>query len=329
MCDAHLVLARTDPGLSCFFVPRWQPDGSKNTVLIQRLKDKLGNRSNSSAEVEWQDAYGIMIGEEGRGISTIIEMASATRLDCVIGSTGLMRQALVQAAHHARYRSAFGRPLAAQPLMRNVLADLALESEAAILLMLQLASACEQPENQPQSPLQRAWQRIMTPAAKFWICKRTLEFTGECMEIWGGNGYVENAPMARLYREAPVNSIWEGSGNVMCLDVLRAIAREAEGFHLLLGNLQEAAAAHPVLQHMVQALRSDLMLPTAQHEALARRFVQRLVLIAQGALMLRHAPTPIAEAFIASRCDAESGRVYGTLATDKVQTAILERAWPV
>ncbi|MDP3843370.1 MAG: isovaleryl-CoA dehydrogenase [Oxalobacteraceae bacterium] len=329
MCDAHLVLARTDPGLSCFFVPRWQPDGSKNSVLIQRLKDKLGNRSNSSAEVEFQDAYGIMIGEEGRGIPTIIEMANTTRLDCVIGSAALMRQAFVQAAHHARHRSAFGRPLAAQPLMRNVLADLALESEAATLLMLHLASACEQSQDQPQNPLQHGWQRIMTPAAKFWICKRTLEFCGECMEVWGGNGYVESGPMARMYREAPVNSIWEGSGNVMCLDVLRAIARETEEFHLLLGDLQQAAAAHPVLQRMMQALRCDLMLPPEQHEALARRLVQRLVLLAQGALMLRHAPTPIAEAFIASRCDTESGRVYGTLATAAAQTAILERAWPV
>lgn len=329
MCDAHLVLARTDPGLSCFFVPRWQPDGSKNSVLIQRLKDKLGNRSNASAEVEFQDAYGILIGEEGRGIPTIIEMANTTRLDCVIGSAALMRQAFVQAAHHARHRSAFGRPLAAQPLMRNVLADLALESEAATVLMLQLANACEQSSDQPQSPLQRGWQRIMTPAAKFWICKRALEFCGECMEVWGGNGYVESGPMARMYREAPVNSIWEGSGNVMCLDVLRAIAREKEEFHLLLGDLQQAAAAHPALQRMMQALRCDLMLPPEQHEALARRFVQRLVLIAQGALMLRHAPPPIAEAFIASRCDPESGRVYGTLATAAVQTAILERAWPL
>ncbi len=324
MCDAHLVLARTDPGLSCFFVPRWQPDGSRNTVLIQRLKDKLGNRSNASAEVEFQDAYGIMIGEEGRGIPTIIEMASYTRLDCIIGSAALMRQSFVQAAHHARHRSAFGRPLAEQPLMRNVLSDLALESEAATLLMLRLASAFEQ----PQDPLQHAWQRIVTPAAKFWVCKRALEFTGECMEVWGGNGYVECAPMARMFREAPVNSIWEGSGNVMCLDVLRAIEHEAEGFQLLLDNLQKTAATHSGLNSLMQALRKDLSMPAEQREALARRLAQRLVLIAQGVLMLRHAPITIAAAFIDSRIDAECGRVYGSLAESGLQTAILERAWP-
>ena len=238
MCDAHMVLARSEGGLSCFFVPRWRPDGSKNAVLVQRLKDKLGNRSNSSGEVEFQDAHGILVGEEGRGIPTIIEMAGYTRLDCVIGSAALMRQAFVQAAHHARHRSTFGKLLVEQALMRNVLCDLALESEAATLLMLRLAASFDFLD----TPLERAWRRIMTPAAKFWICKRTLEFCGECMEVWGGNGYVETGPMARLYREAPVNSIWEGSGNVMCLDVLRAIDREPEGFALLLEELQQAAA---------------------------------------------------------------------------------------
>lgn len=324
MCDAHLVLARTDAGLSCFFVPRWRPDGSKNAVLVQRLKDKLGNRSNASSEVEFQDAYGIMVGEEGRGVPTIIEMANHTRLDCVIGSAGLMRQALVQAAHHAGHRTAFGRRLAEQPLMRNVLADLALESEAATLLMLRLARAFEMPND----PLQRAWRRIITPAAKFWICKRALEFTGECMEVWGGNGYVENAPMARLYREAPVNSIWEGSGNVMCLDVLRAIEREPEGFALLLDELNRIAAAHSGLHGLVTALRKDLAAPPEQREMLARRLVQRLVLAVQGSLMLQHAPMQIAEAFISSRIDAECGRVYGTLSAPALQQGILARAWP-
>ncbi len=325
MCDAHLVLARTDSGLSCFFVPRWRPDGSKNAVLVQRLKDKLGNRSNSSSEVEFQDAYGVMVGEEGRGIPTIIEMANHTRLDCVIGSAGLMRQAFVQAAHHARHRTAFGRKLAEQPLMRNVLSDLALESEAATLLMLRLARAFETPND----PLQRAWRRIVTPAAKFWICKRALEFTGECMEVWGGNGYVENAPMARMYREAPVNSIWEGSGNVMCLDVLRAIEREAEGFLLLLDELDSTAAAHAGLKGLLTALRNDLATPPEQREMLARRFVQRLVIAVQGSLMLQHAPAAVSDAFINSRIDAECGRVYGTLAASAEQGRILERAWPI
>jgi putative acyl-CoA dehydrogenase len=324
MCDAHLVLARTDAGLSCFFVPRWHADGSKNAVLVQRLKDKLGNRSNSSSEVEFQDASGIMVGDEGRGIPTIIEMANYTRLDCVIGSAGLTRQAFVQSAHHARHRSAFGRHLAEQPLMRNVLSDLALESEAATQLMLRLARAFEAPDD----PLERAWRRIVTPAAKFWICKRALEFTGECMEVWGGNGYVETAPMARMYREAPVNSIWEGSGNVMCLDVLRAIEREPEGFMRLLSELDDAATAHPGLHGLVTGLRRDLATPPEQREMLARRFVQRLVLAAQGSLMLRNAPSAIAEAFIASRIDAESGRVYGTLSAAALQRNILDRAWP-
>lgn len=324
MCDAHLVLARTEAGLSCFFVPRWRPDGSKNAVLVQRLKDKLGNRSNSSSEVEFQDAYGVMVGEEGRGIPTIIEMANFTRLDCVIGSAGLMRHAFVQAAHHARHRTAFGRLLAEQPLMRNVLSDLALESEAATLLMLRLARAFES----PQDPLERAWRRILTPAAKFWICKRALEFTGECMEVWGGNGYVETGPMARLYREAPVNSIWEGSGNVMCLDVLRAIERETEGFMLLLAELKKTASAHPTLNSLVEALQKDLLTPPEQREMLARRFVQRLVLAAQGSLMVQHAPEAFADAFIASRTDAECGRVYGTLAAPALQQDILARAWP-
>lgn len=325
MCDAHMVLARTDTGLSCFFVPRWRPDGTKNAVLIQRLKDKLGNRSNSSSEVEFQDAYGVMVGEEGRGIPTIIEMANHTRLDCVIGSAGLMRQAFVQAAHHARYRMAFGKHLDEQPLMRNVLADLALESEAATQLMLRLAHAFDVPDD----PAQRAWKRIVTPAAKFWICKRALEFTGECMEIWGGNGYVETGPMARLYREAPVNSIWEGSGNVMCLDVLRAIERDTPGFMLIMKELKNAASAHAGLQELVTDLQDNLATPVEQSEMLARRFVQKLVLAVQASLMLQHAPNAIADAFITSRCEAECGRIYGTLPATSPITAIIHRAWQI
>ncbi|KAF1042028.1 MAG: putative acyl-CoA dehydrogenase AidB [Herbaspirillum frisingense] len=326
MCDAHLMLARTENGLSCFFVPRWLADGARNPVLIQRLKDKLGNRSNSSSEVEFEEAMGIMVGDEGRGIPTIIEMANHTRLDCVIGSAALMRQALVQAIHHARHRSAFGRRLAEQPLMRNVLADLALESEAATMLMLRLAHAFDAPDD----ALQRAWKRIVTPAAKFWICKRALEFAGECMEVWGGNGYVETGPMARLYREAPVNSIWEGSGNVMCLDVLRAVEREAQGFALLLEQLEQAAAGHDLLEERLRNLKQMLAAPPEQREALARRFVQQLVLALQGMLMLRHAPAASADAFLSGRCDADGGRVYGTLglSTAAAQAAIVARAWP-
>jgi putative acyl-CoA dehydrogenase len=305
-------------------VPRRLSDGSKNGIVVQRLKDKLGNRSNASSEVEFQDAWGLMVGEEGRGIPTIIEMANHTRLDCVIGSAALMRHALVQALHQARHRHAFGRALADQPLMRNVLADLALESEAATLLMLRLARAAEATDD----PLERAWRRILTPAAKFWICKRTLEFTGECMEVWGGNGYVENGPMARMYREAPVNSIWEGSGNVMCLDVLRALERDPEGLQLMLAQLQDIAAAHPALRGLLQALRADLNTPPEKREMLARRLVQRLVLCVQGCLMLQHAPATSADAFITSRVDAECGRVYGTLGSAELHKQIIARAWP-
>ncbi len=326
MCDAHLVLARSETGLSCFFVPRWKPDGSKNAVLVQRLKDKLGNRSNSSSEVEFQDALGIMVGDEGRGIPTIIEMANLTRLDCVIGSAALMRHALTQAIHHARHRSAFGRLLADQPLMRNVLADLALESEAATRIMLKLASALDAPDD----PLQRAWKRIITPAAKFWICKRALEFTGECMEVWGGNGYVESSTMARMYREAPVNSIWEGSGNVMCLDVLRAIARDPQGMQLLLEQLDHSPAQ--AVRELSQDIRKDLAVAPEQQEMLARRFAQKLVLAMQAHLMQEQAPPEIAEAFIRSRLDAGCGRIYGTLSAAcdaDLQQKIMERAWPL
>jgi putative acyl-CoA dehydrogenase len=328
MCDAHLVLAQTVQGLSCFFVPRWCPDGERNHVLIQRLKDKLGNRSNSSSEVEFDDAYGIMVGDEGRGVPTIIEMANHTRLDCVIGSAGLMRHALVQAIHHARHRSAFNKLLAQQPLMRSVLADLALESEAATLLMLRLASAFDTPDD----PLQRAWCRIVTPAAKFWICKRALEFTGECMEVWGGNGYIDSAPMARLYREAPVNSIWEGSGNVMCLDVLRALEREPQACLLLLDALQQQADMQPLLTPMLQSLKQLLGNPPEQREMQARRLVQQLVLTLQCALMLQQAPAPMAQAFVLSRSEAGHGRVYGCWPAGAgdatLQQAILQRAWP-
>jgi len=325
MCDAHLVLARTDAGLSCFFVPRWRPDGSKNAILIQRLKDKLGNKSNSSSEVEFQDAYAVMVGEEGRGIPTIIEMANLTRLDCIIGSAALMRQALSQAIHHARHRMAFGRLLVEQPIMRNVLADLALESEAASLLMLHLANAVEYADD----PLQRAWKRIVTPAAKFWICKRALEFTGECMEVWGGNGYVESGPMARLYREAPVNSIWEGSGNVMCLDVLRAIERDPEGMQLLLAQLQQSPSG--TVRDMGAGLARRLAAASEERELQARSLAQQLVLALQAHLMQRFAPAQQAELFIASRSDAANGRVYGTLGLSPDSVAaqhIIDRAWP-
>lgn len=328
MCDAHLVLARTTDhdALSCFFVPRFKPDGEKNPVQIQRLKDKLGNRSNASSEVEFLDAYGVMVGDEGRGIATILEMATYTRLDCVIGSAALMRQALVQAIHHARHRHAFGQALIAQPLMRNVLADLALESEAATLLMMQLAAAFDRSDD----PVARGWQRVLLPAAKFWVCKRALEFAGESMEVWGGNGYVETGPMARLYREAPVNSIWEGSGNIMCLDVLRAIQREPETAHALLDALAAQVSGHAALKAALADLRRQLSGPCETREAMARHIVQQWILLAQAGLMIEHAPSAVAGAFLASRFETTGGRVYGTLPADinqATQEAILARAF--
>ncbi|HEY2020388.1 isovaleryl-CoA dehydrogenase [Paraburkholderia sp.] len=331
-CDAHLVLGRTGTheGLSCFFVPRFTPDGSKNAVQIQRLKDKLGNRSNASSEVEFFDAYGILIGDEGRGVPTIIEMANYTRLDCVIGSAALMRAALVQAIHHARHRSAFGRHLAEQPLMRNVLADLALESEAATVLFMRVARAFEESSGAASSPVERAWRRIVTPAAKYWVCKRALEFTGEAMEVWGGNGYVETGPMARFYREAPVNSIWEGSGNVMCIDVLRAMEREPHAAQALFAAWQQAAHAQPALAAALARLAATLNGPVQQREASARRIAQQIVLIAQATLLAQYAPAEVADAFIATRLGdgcGESGRVYGTLPATFDHAAIIERAF--
>lgn len=329
MCDAHLVLARTDAGPSCFWVPRWRPDGSKNPIHVQRLKSKLGNRSNSSSEVEFADAWGLMLGEDGRGIPTIIEMAGYTRLNCVIGSAAIQRQALVQALHYARERMAFGKRLAEQPLMRSVLADLALESEASTLLMMRLAQAFERGT---EDGAERAWQRVMTPAAKFWVCKRSIELCGEAMEVLGGNGYVEEGVLARLYREAPVNSIWEGSGNVMCLDVLRGIAREPAATWALLDELQQGAGDNAALRKERLALR-DLLAgtPPAELEVLGRQLAQRLVLLAQACLMQAHAPQAVAEAFIASRLgDAHGGRVHGALDTRRIAIdALLTRALPV
>ncbi len=304
-CDAHLVLARSDGGLSAFFVPRWRDDGSKNPVLVQQLKDKLGNRSNASAEVEFLEAEGVLVGEPGRGIATLVEMANTTRLDCAIASAALMRAALVQALHHARHRVAFGRQLASQPLMMNVLADLALESQAALLLVLRIARAIDAGD--------AAFVRLLTPAAKFWICKRAMGFTAEAMEVLGGNGYVESAPLARLYREAPVNSIWEGSGNVMCLDILRAAQQDEHTVDALLSALAATLAGHAEWKAMIAALRRDLKLPRPEQERLARRIAQRLVLALQASLMAAHAGDTAASAFLASRRDADHGQVAGLL----------------
>ncbi|HEY4080943.1 MAG TPA: acyl-CoA dehydrogenase family protein [Burkholderiaceae bacterium] len=327
MCDAHLVVAQIkDVGPSCFFVPRWKLDGSKNPVQIQRLKDKLGNKSNSSSEVEFLDAQGFLMGELGRGIPTIIEMANMTRLACVTSSAGFIRQALVQALAYARQRKAFGRELAQQPLMRSVLADLALESEAALVLAMRLARAFEHEDD----PVERLWKRLVTPAAKFWVCKRAVELTGEAMEVFGGNGYVETGSMARLYREAPVNSIWEGSGNVMCLDLMRAFAKEPEAVFDLLEKLEADANGNGAVSREIGLLRGLLHAAPDQLEARGRMVAQKLVLVTQAVLLLQVSPACVADAFIATRLtDPGWGCVVGAIDPQRVDVdALLARALP-
>lgn len=309
MCDAHLVVAKTEQdGLACFFVPRWLEDGTKNPIHIQRLKDKVGNRSNSSSEVEFKGAWGIMIGEAGRGIPTIIEMANYTRLTCSVGSTAMLRQALVQCIAYTRQRKAFDKHLAEQPLMRAVLADLALETEAAMQLSFHLAHCYE-----TDDALSVAWKHIMTPASKFWICKRAVELTGEMMEIFGGNGYVDNSIMVRIFKEAPVNTIWEGSGNVMCLDVLRAISRDVESIEILFQDLATTAMQDEQLKQELQNLFQLFQQKPDELQFMGRSLVSRLVILAQAVLLKRHAPDYVADGFIQSRYSPFHGRVVGML----------------
>jgi putative acyl-CoA dehydrogenase len=323
--DAHLILAQLDDeggaGLSCFLVPRFLPDGSRNEIRVQRLKDKLGNRSNASAEVEFCGATGWLVGREGRGIATILEMGSHTRLDCVIGSAGIMRAALCHALHHARGRAAFGRPLAQQPLMQNVLADLALESEAATAFALRLARCFDQSAD----PQQALLARILTPAGKYWLCKRGPAFGAEAMEVMGGNGYVEDAPLARLYREFPVNSIWEGSGNVMCLDLLRAFGKWPDARAALAAELAPALGGDPRFDAYAGRLLDDLG-QGGLDEFGARRLAERIVIAVQAGLLLRHAPAPVADAFVASRVAQEVGGAFGRLPGGVDCEAILARA---
>ena len=326
MCDAHLVVAKTEQdGLACFFVPRWLEDGTKNNIHIQRLKEKVGNRSNSSSEVEFKDAWGIMIGEAGRGIPTIIEMANYTRLTCSVGSSAMLRQALVQCIAYTRQRKAFGKHLAEQPLMQAVLTDLALETEAAMQLSFHLAQCYENDD-----ALSLAWKRIMTPASKFWICKRTVELTGEMMEVFGGNGYVDNGIMARIFKEAPVNTIWEGSGNVMCLDVLRAIARDRESIEVLFQDLAETASTDQTLQNELQNLFRLFQQSSDDLQFMGRSLVSRLTILAQAVLLKRYAPDFVANAFIATRYSEFHGQVVGMVDAKVVDVErILERALAV
>ncbi|MFI1606698.1 acyl-CoA dehydrogenase family protein [Streptomyces griseofuscus] len=323
MSDVFLVLAQAPGGLSCFLVPRVLPDGSRNTFRIQRLKDKLGNRSNASSEPEFDRTVAWLVGPEGRGVKTIIEMVNCTRLDCVMSSATLMRKTLVEAGHHARHRSAFGARLIEQPLMRNVLADLALESEAATTLTLRLAGAADRAVRGDAG--EHAFRRIATAVGKYWVTKRGPAFTAEALECLGGNGYVEDSGMPRHYREAPLLSIWEGSGNVNALDVLRALGREPGAADALFAELALAGGADTRLDSAVAALRSEL--PRADQLS-ARRLVERMALALQASLLVRHAPRPVADAFCATRLAGDWGHSFGTLPPGTDLDAILERALP-
>ncbi|MFE8947044.1 DNA alkylation response protein [Streptomyces sp. NPDC007856] len=323
MCDVFLVLAQAPGGLSCFLVPRVLPDGSRNTFRIQRLKDKLGNRSNASSEPEFDRTVAWLVGPEGRGVKTIIEMVNCTRLDCVMSSATLMRKTLVEAGHHARHRSAFGARLIEQPLMRNVLADLALESEAATTLTLRLAGAADRAVRGDAG--ERAFRRIATAVGKYWVTKRGPAFTAEALECLGGNGYVEDSGMPRHYREAPLLSIWEGSGNVNALDVLRALGREPDTAEALFAELALARGADARLDTAVAALKDQL---AETDQVGARRLVERMALALQASLLVRHAPHPVADAFCASRLGGDWGHAFGTLSAGTDLDTILERALP-
>lgn len=324
MCDVFLTLAQTGEGLSCFLLPRVLPDGARNAFHIQRLKDKLGNRSNASGEIEYDGAVAWMVGEPDRGVPTIIEMVNHTRLDCVLGSTALMRGAVAQATHHAAHRPAFGKLLAEQPLMQNVLADLGVESEAATVLAVRLARSYDEA---PDDEQQAHFKRLATAVAKYWICKRAPMLAAEALECLGGNGYVEDSGMPRLYREAPVNSIWEGSGNVMCLDVLRAMARNPESVEAFLAEVSESAGVDPRLDAFVDRLKADLR-DLSRAEPNARRIVERMALALQGSLLTRHGHPAVADAYGASRLEGDRGHAFGTLPPGVDSRAIIERHRP-
>jgi putative acyl-CoA dehydrogenase len=324
MCDAFLVLAQAAGGLTCVLMPRFRPDGSVNALHFQRLKDKLGNRSNASSEVEFADAFAWRVGEEGRGVRTIINMVQLTRLDCAIASAGLMRMALAQAVHHARYRTVFQKHLADQPMMRTVLADMALEVEAATALVMRLARSFDLAASDPREAMRA---RLLTPAVKYWVCKSAPGFIYEAMECLGGNGYVEESLLPRLYREAPVNAIWEGSGNVMCLDVLRASARDRDAAQMLLEALAAEAADLPGTRKAVDFIQRAFSAPDA--EARARASVGRLALLAAAAALRAAAPPEVAELYARARLSDCGGAIYGAGDLEAGEAALLlARALP-
>ena len=322
MCDAFLTLAYSEEGLSCFLVPRWTPNGERNSLNIQRLKDKLGNRSNASSEMEFHDTWGIMVGDEGRGIRTIIDMVQSNRYYCCFSSAALMRQGLVQALHHTAHRTAFQKKLIDQPLMKNVLADLAVEVEAALTLTLRIGRAMDEAEGDESAA---ALTRIGTAIGKYWICKRAPGHIYEAMECHGGPGYIEESIMPRLYREAPLNSIWEGSGNVMCLDVLRVLAREPAAIPALLAELDAARGGQDLLDAAIDALKMELT-DLENMEMRARGVTELMATVLQGALLVRHAPPAVADAYCVSRLGPRWTGAYGTLPPDMDFDAIIARA---
>jgi putative acyl-CoA dehydrogenase len=333
MCDAFLILAQTgttdkhgNPTPSCFFLPRFDADGKQNDIRIQRLKDKMGDKSNVGTEVEFWGARAWLVGEEGRGVPQIIEMATYTRLDCALGSAALMRAAFAHAAHHASHRAAFGKRLVEQPMMQGVLADLALETEAAQALALRLAAAFDRQESETETLL----RRLLTPVAKYWICKRGPALTAEAMEVWGGNGYVEDGPMAMFYRQAPLNSIWEGSGNVMGLDTLRALVKSPATVAALEAELAPALGKDKAFDAHVAGVK-QLFARHAELEANGRALMQGIALAVQGSLLLQHAPDYVAESFIASRLASRDwGAAFGVLPAPTLPhlNKIIARAWP-
>lgn len=327
MSDAFLLLANTAGGLSCFIVPRWRPDGTRNGLMLQRLKNKLGNRSNATGEIELENCWGQMLGEEGRGIRTIINMVEGNRMYCMVGSAGIMRQALVQALHHTRHRTAFGKKLIAQPLMQNVLADIALETEAAMALSMRIARAFDEADEGNKGEAPRALARIGTALGKYWNCKRAPILCGEALECLGGGGYMEDSLMPRLYREAPVNSVWEGSGNIMCLDVLRAMTREEATIPAIMAELNAAKGGNKHLDNAITALADDLK-DQENLEHRARRITEAIAIALQASLLVRHAPAEISDAFCASRLGARWTGAFGALPDAVDTTAIIRRASP-
>ena len=324
MSDAFLVLAQAPGGLSCFLLPRWRPDDMRNGLRLQRLKNKLGDRSNASSEAEFHDAWAVMVGEEGRGVATIIQMVAETRLDCLIGSAGLMRQAVAQAVHHCRHRMAFGKPLIEQPLMRNVLADLALEAEASMWLALRVARAFAGAEASQGEALLK---RLATPIGKYWVCKRAVPLVNEAQECLGGNGYVEDFLLARLYRQAPLNALWEGSGNIQCLDVLRALSKTPAALEAFFQECSEARHSEPRLDRYLRSLEHALT-DSSELEFGARRLVARMALALQASLLIGAAPASVAEAFVVSRLEGDDARTFGVLPAGLEVEDILQRAMP-